>query len=113
VAVCLENTFDSPNYFTEKFVNAARAGCIPVFHAVPSVQEGRLVGARWVDPVSFAFNPKATLLFALNQDISGYQAANDAWLDSPHLQTTHRDAIWQRIGELMLRKINSHMDLIK
>ena len=37
VAVCLENCTEE-NYFTEKFVNAVRAGCIPVYHAHESVK---------------------------------------------------------------------------
>ena len=41
VAVCLENSCE-PYYFTEKFVNAVRSGCIPVYHAHPTVAEGVL-----------------------------------------------------------------------
>ncbi len=105
VVICMENTLDSPNYFTEKFVNAARAGCIPVFHARPEVRAERLAGALWVDPADFHFDPEATLKHALNQDIRKFQEANDAWLGSASLAATHRSKIWERIAELLRRKI--------
>jgi hypothetical protein len=105
VAVCLENTFRSERYFTEKFVNAARAGCIPVYHATPVVKQERLQGARWVDPADFDFDPKRTLDFALAQNPDDYRAANAAWLMQDRLQETHRQRIWDRIAALFLKKL--------
>jgi hypothetical protein len=37
VAICLENCVE-PYYFTEKFINAVRAACIPVYHAHATVK---------------------------------------------------------------------------
>ncbi len=105
VVVCMENSLDSPHYFTEKFINAVRAGCIPVFHARPEVKKERLQGAKWVDPADFDFDPEATLNHALGQDIEEFQNANDAWLGSPSLAATHRAKIWERIAELFRRKL--------
>jgi hypothetical protein len=55
VAVCLENSVGQPHYFTEKFVNAVRAGCVPVFHAHETIRSSLLKGAIWIDPVDFDF----------------------------------------------------------
>lgn len=104
VAICLENSVDQPHYFTEKFVNAARAGCIPVFFAHPTIRSSMLDGAMWVDPADFDFDPEATLNHALSQEIEEFQHANDAWLGSPSLAATHRAKIWERIAELFRRK---------
>ncbi|WP_425499946.1 glycosyltransferase family 10 domain-containing protein [Fontisphaera persica] len=69
-------------YFTEKFVNAVRAGCIPIYHPHSSVRNIFLKGARWVDPKDFNYSPKKTIAFALRQDINEYRKYNDAWLRS-------------------------------
>lgn len=105
VVVCLENTFESPHYFSEKFPNAVRAGCIPVYHATPEARAERLAGAKWVDPADFDFDPKATVDHALRQDIVEFQEINDQWLKSPHLAATHRRMIWERVATLMRLKI--------
>ena len=47
------------------YQNAARAGCIPVYHATQVVRQERLKGARWVDPADHGFDPKRTLEFAI------------------------------------------------
>ena len=57
VGLCLENTYE-PGYFSEKFVDTVRAGCIPVYRAHPSVSESILRGARWVDPQEFGDSVK-------------------------------------------------------
>ena len=66
-AICLENTLE-PYYFTEKFVDGVRAGCVPVYRAHPTVRDGVLRGARWVDPTDFGLSAKRTLEFALSLD---------------------------------------------
>lgn len=83
--VCLENSCEK-YYFTEKFVNAVRAGCIPIYHAHASVRELFLKGARWVDPKHFWYRPNHTIEYALAQDINEYRQANDAWLKSGILE---------------------------
>jgi len=87
VAVCLENCVE-PHYFTEKFVNAARAGCIPIYHAHPTVRERFLTGAKWVDPADFGFSPRRTIEHALNEPQSNFRSINDTWLESGKIEDT-------------------------
>ena len=96
VAVCLENSCEL-NYFTEKFVDAVQAGCIPVYRAHPSVASGILQGAKWVDPAHFGFSVSRTLDFALGQDLTEYQDVNERWLNS--------DAVRERSFPSMLEKV--------
>lgn len=104
VAVCLENSTE-PCYFTEKFVNAARAGCIPVYHAHATVKERFLAGAKWVDPADFSFSPKRTIQHALNQDQAEFRAINDAWLRSSILEDTDDRKIFPKLHAIMRRKL--------
>ena len=85
--MCLENCTEA-YYFTEKFVYAVRAGCIPVYHAHATVKTSFLSGARWIDPADFAFSPRRTIDFALNQDQMEFRSINDAWLESGILADT-------------------------
>ena len=101
VSVCMENTME-PYYFTEKFVGAVQAGCIPVYHAEPTtVRTGILRGARWVDPADFDFDATATIAHALNEDLEEYWEANSEWLKSDFLLTTSSDAVFRRIGHIL------------
>jgi hypothetical protein len=100
VAVCLENSY-LPHYFTEKFVDAARAGCIPVYRAHPSVREGILQGARWVDPAEFDLDPGKTLAYALAQDRDEYAHANARWLQGPTVSATHGMAVYARVAAIL------------
>lgn len=105
VAVCMENSVEGA-YFTEKFVNACRCGCIPVYHASATVKRSFLEGALWVDPKDFGYNPKRTIEFAVNQDITAYQQANYRWLQtSTALQTTSYASTTAKIFRLMADKI--------
>lgn len=96
VAVCLENSCES-NYFTEKFVDAVRAGCIPIYRAHPSNASGILKAAKWVDPAHFGLSVQRTLDFALEQSCSEYQDINEAWLKST--------AVRERSFPVMLEKV--------
>ena len=104
VAIAMENSIE-PYYFTEKFVNAVRAGCIPVYAAHETVRTGILEGARWVDPIDFKLDPKATLEFALEQDSAVYQEANRVWLQKAAVIETHFDRVWRRLAAIFRRKI--------
>ena len=104
VCLCLENSCE-PHYFTEKFVNAARAGCIPVYHAHPTVRERFLMDARWVDPADFDFSPRRTVDHALAQDIESFRQVNDRWLDSGVLDETTTAGFWNRICAIMREKL--------
>jgi len=104
VAVCLENCVEQ-NYFTEKFVNAARAGCIPVYHAHPSVKNRFLAGAKWVDPADFGFSPQRTIEFALSQEQAEYRRVNDAWLQSGILAETDNQKLVPMLHEILKTKL--------
>ena len=104
VAVCLENSVEQ-HYFTEKFVNAVRAGCIPIYHAHSTVKEGFLRGAKWVDPADFAFSPSRTVEFALNQDQTEFRSINDAWLESGILAETDDFKTLPKLHEIIGAKL--------
>jgi hypothetical protein len=105
VAVCLENSVE-PHYFTEKFVNAARAGCIPVYHPHPTVRNRFLVGAKWVDPADFDFSPERTIKFALAADQSAFREKNDEWLRSGILAETDDRNLFSRLHTIIEAKLN-------
>jgi hypothetical protein len=104
VAVCLENSIE-PYYFTEKFVNAVRAGCVPVYHAHPTVRNGILRGASWVDPADYGFNVPKTIRVALATPLQKVHAINRAWMTYPEVQATHFDGIWGQLAGIFTRKI--------
>jgi hypothetical protein len=99
-AVCLENSYE-PHYFTEKFVDAVRAGCVPVYRAHPTVRDGVLRGARWVDPADFGLDPGATLAHALSVPPAEIQAANREWLRSEALKATHGVEVYASIARFL------------
>jgi hypothetical protein len=104
VAVCLENCAEA-YYFTEKFVNAVRAGCISVYHAHPSVKKRFLDGAKWVDPADFGFSPQRTIEFALAQDQAVFRRINDAWLESGILAETDDQKVIPMLHDIMKGKL--------
>jgi hypothetical protein len=104
VSVCLENCVET-DYFTEKFVNAARAGCIPVYHAHPSVRKRFLAGAKWVDPADFGFSPQRTIEYALAQDQAEYRRANDAWLKSGVLEESDDHKAFPQLHKILKAKL--------
>ena len=104
VAVCLENCTEA-YYFTEKFVNAVRAGCVPVYHAHATVKTSFLSGARWIDPADFAFSPRRTIDFALNQDQMEFRSINDAWLESGILADTDDLQVVPKLHEIISGKL--------
>ncbi len=104
VAVCLENCAE-PYYFTEKFVNAVRAGCIPVYHAAATVKNRFLSGARWIDPAEFGFSSRRTVEFALDQDQTKFRSTNDAWLESGILADTDNVKVFAKLHEIVSAKL--------
>jgi hypothetical protein len=103
IAVCLENSVE-PNYFTEKFVNAARAGCVPVYHAHPTVRHSVLRGAKWIDPADYSFDVGATLRAATECDGNAIVQQNYEWLKGEAVSETDGYRIWSRIAELFLER---------
>ena len=104
VAVCMENSIE-PFYFTEKFVNAVRAGCVPVYHAHPTVRHGILKGAAWIDPEDYGFDVTRTLGAALTAPLAEFQAANRSWLKLEAVSATHFDGVWHQLAEIFAKKI--------
>lgn len=110
VAVCLENMRE-PFYFTEKFVEAVCAGCIPVYRAHATVAPTVLRGAAWVDPAQYGDDPQKTLRAALALDPVVIRNQNEQWLASPLVACTHHAAVFARIGRLLRESILPVNDL--
>jgi hypothetical protein len=101
VCVCLEN-MNEPGYFTEKFLEAVVAGCIPVYRASADIRDTVLQGASWVDPGASGWPDEQALQAAVNADLTACQAQNQAWLaTSRHLAATHASAIFDRISTIL------------
>lgn len=101
VAICLENMLE-PGYFTEKFVEAVVAGCIPVYRASEEVATTFLQGAAWVDPNNEKHAGPLTVEEALSRDLATIQLQNLAWLQSnPWFTKTHADTVFRRIGQIL------------
>jgi hypothetical protein len=99
-AVCLENTIE-PHYFSEKFVDAVRAGCVPIYRAHPTVREGVLRDALYVDPADFELDVGRTLEHALTLDREEIARHNWAWLETEEVRRTSRDRVWAAIAEAL------------
>lgn len=100
-AICLENATE-PFYFTEKFYAAAQVGCIPIYHAHPTVSETILKSARWVDPIDFDFDVEATLLFALSVERESYAKQNYLWLNTHDARRATLKSVFRKLGEILL-----------
>jgi hypothetical protein len=99
-ALCLENSCE-PQYFTEKFVDGVRAGCVPVYHAHPTVRDGILRGARWVDPADFGMSARRTLRHALSLDRREVAEQNREWLRTDAVRATSVERVWERIAGIL------------
>lgn len=101
VAVCLENMTEQ-NYFTEKFVEAVCAGCIPVYQPDDETAAGPLKGAFWVDPRNYGGLPAATISAALDLDSAAVHEQNRGWLaTNKDLAGTHHLQVFSRIGRIL------------
>lgn len=101
VSVCLEN-MNEPLYFTEKFVEAAIAGCVPVYRAHETVRELFLQGANWIDPADYGHSAEQTLSTALAANATDVMRTNQAWLqNSLELQSSSVQAVFDRIGRIL------------
>jgi len=102
VCVCLEN-MNEPGYFTEKFVEAVVAGCIPVYRASADVRDTVLQGAVWFDPADSRWPGTQAIEAALQADAAAVSRANSEWLrNSIALQQTHSQAVFERIAEILM-----------
>jgi hypothetical protein len=100
VAICLEN-MKEPYYFTEKFVEAVCAGCVPIYRAHPTVADTVLRDATWVDPSDFGHDPEATLEAAFSLDPDEVRRRNEQWVASPQLAETRSCHVYGRIGRIL------------
>lgn len=101
VNICMEN-MPVAGLFSEKFVEAVCCGCIPIFHAHPSIRTTVLEGATWVDPAEFNFDPALTIAAALTADRVSIAQTNEEWLQTnTALQQTHQREIYRRLGEAL------------
>ena len=102
VAICMENTSE-PNYFTEKFVEAVVAGCVPVYAAERTVMGSFLDGALWVDPANCGGTAQEAIASALDADWSMVLSQNKRWLeDNKILQGTCSAAVFEKIGAILV-----------
>ena len=101
VVICLENAYE-PMSFSEKLVEAARAGAVPVYRAHPTVRDAFLDGARWIDPQDYGNDTEQTLSAALDADREEFARANEAWFkESAALASTHHDRIFEKIAQAL------------
>jgi hypothetical protein len=101
VAVALEN-MNEPYYFTEKMVEAARAGCIPIYHPDPESKATVLRGAFWIDPADYTNDPESTISAAIGHDQAEVQEKNAAWFrNNALLSESSVYKVYSRIGDIL------------
>lgn len=104
VCICLEN-MNETGYFTEKFVEAVCAGCIPVYRASADIREGVLQGACWFDPTDSRWPGKLAVEAALEADAESIRRINSQWLQrSRLLQATSAEEVFRRIGQIFQKR---------
>lgn len=106
--VCFENEI-MPYYFTEKFVNAARAGCVPIYYAHPTVRNTVLKDAIWIDPSDYRFSVEDTIAAACNADHARIRENNFRWLEQDEVKATNGYKVWSRIADLFQKRILGEM----
>lgn len=101
VCVCLEN-MNKSGYFTEKFLEAMVAGCIPVYRASADNRDTVLQGAVWFDPGDSRWPAEQAVQAALDEDLVICQSRNLAWLSmSRDLAATHASAVFGRLSAIL------------
>jgi len=104
VCICLENYYE-PYLFSEKFVEAVRAGCVPIFHPHPTVAESFLLGAKWIDPGDDVSRADDIIAHALSEPLEEYQACNAKWLEeNEDFKRTSAKAVYARIAEILMEE---------
>jgi len=102
VCVCLENMVE-PGYFTEKFVEAVQAGCIPVYQAGGDVKSHFLRDAAWIDPADHHIAGESVISAALSRNWESYIEINKKWMSAnPRLEETHTMEVFKRIANLLV-----------
>jgi hypothetical protein len=109
--ICLENSSE-PLYFTEKFPDAVRAGCIPIYHPHPSVKNHFLQGAVWVDPADYEFNGRETMAAALALDRVEVNEINKKWMTlNKQFLETYLYKVYSRLGNILAAKESGDIDI--
>jgi len=109
--ICFENSSE-PEYFTEKFPDAVRAGCVPIYHPHPAVRDKFLAGAIWVDPVDYGLDARATMEAALKLERKEVAAQNLQWLrNNANLQQTKVEKIYEKMAGILRKKISAELSL--
>jgi hypothetical protein len=109
--ICFENSCE-PEYFTEKFPDAVRAGCVPIYHPHPVVKEKFLTGAVWVDPMDYGLDARATMRAAMAMNRQLVAAQNLKWLrENPHLRLTKVENIYVKMVDILKKKITGEICL--
>jgi hypothetical protein len=99
VAICFENMCE-PNYFTEKFVEAVCAGCVPIYRAHPTLSNGILQGAGWFDPGGYNDAPDETLAAARSANSEALLHLNTEWMSSSSLDQSRHKSVFERIARI-------------
>lgn len=101
VAVCLEN-MNEPYYFTEKFVEAVVAGCIPIYRANPELKKTVLCGAGWIDLQNYTDSLHRVISDALNAEAVAMVDQNSDWLQANSCLTqTHSEQVFARMARIL------------
>jgi len=104
VGICLESVTE-PYYITEKFYAVAQAGCIPIYHAHPTVKNGTLDNAMWVDPADFDYDVESTLEFALAQERKQYANRNFRWLQTSRARAAGLEQVFLKLGVILTKDL--------
>jgi hypothetical protein len=104
-AICLENTCE-PWYFSEKFIHAAKAGCVPIYRAHPTVRDGVLHGGMWVDPADHDMDVDRTIAYALSLDREEVAEANFALLETDRVRATTHERVLSTIASALRRQLS-------
>jgi hypothetical protein len=101
VAIALEN-MNELNYFTEKLVEAARAGSVPIYHPDSLSRSTVLENAYWIDPADYGDDPGKTIDEGIRRDIREAQEQHKVWFrENEYLAHTSHRAVFTRIGEIL------------
>ena len=105
VCLCLEN-MNEPGYFSEKFVEAVVAGCVPVYRASVNIRDTVLQGAVWFDPRDSRWPAEAVLQQAIEAAQSDCLQKNCRWLtESKAFAATHATSVFQRLSQLLATEV--------
>ena len=100
-AIALENV-NEENYFTEKFVEAVCAGCVPIYKPDSVSRSTVLEGAFWIDPTACSDDPSAVMTAALSQDLDRVQQTNAEWIkQNRFLAASSLAAVFERIAKIL------------